>query len=129
MKNLSHENITKIKNVTHTENKSKGWTAYLDIEDKEFVLHYPDDLRGSAKNVSTDEIIIVYQRIGKNRYYTHLVKPVDNEIYEQKENVGFQYGRLVEVIAFTGIENKIPCREAYVDMRNSFGNNINANQE
>jgi len=46
-------------------------------------------------------------------------------MYETKENTGFQFGRLVRVIAFTGFENKIPLNEAYIDLRNSFGNNLN----
>ena len=38
MNQLSAKNITKIKNIT---NRVTG-KAYLDIQEKEFILHYPD---------------------------------------------------------------------------------------
>jgi len=106
MTQLSAKNITKIKNITNGETGK----AYLDIQEKEFILHYPDKRKNGITETKTDEIIVLYQRASKSepRYLTHLVRPIDNEIIEQNERENFRFGHIVEVIAFTGEENKIP---------------------
>lgn len=117
--NLSPKNITRIKNVTNTEIGK----AYLDIEDREFILHFPDRLKNSVLEADKDELIILYQRASRNepRYLTHMVKPIDNELIEEKTRNDYRFGRVVEIIAYPGEEYKIPFSKSPlfdVDLRN-----------
>jgi len=106
MTQLTAKNITKIKNITNGETGK----AYLDIQEKEFILHYPDNRKNGITETGTDELIVLYQRASKGepRFLTHLVRPIDKERIEQSERENFRFGHIVEVIAFTGEENKIP---------------------
>lgn len=106
MNPLNHKNITRIK---HISNFQVG-KAYLDLKEKEFILHYPDRRKNGITETGTDELIILYQRASDKepRFLTHLVRPIDNEIIEQNERENFRFGHIVEVIAYTGEGNKIP---------------------
>ena len=122
MENISHKNITRIKNITHENNQIDGSTAYLNIETKDFVLHYPDSKRGNILKSGVDDIIILYQKIGKKRYYSHLVQPIDNEEYAENVRANFNFGRWVRIIAFTGADNLIPLEKANeINLVNMFG--------
>lgn len=136
MTQLSAKNITRIKNIT---NKETG-KAYLDIQEKEFILHYPDKRKKGITDTKTDELIVLYQRANEKdpRFLTHLVRPIDNEIIEQNDRENFRFGHIVEVIAFTGEENKIPFENTLLselDFRNhGWGNaenltNLNLNED
>lgn len=105
MKDFSRKDITRIKNITNGETGK----AYLDLQETEFILHFPDKRKSSILEASTDEIIILYQRASKNepRFLTHLVRAIDNEIIEENTRDNFKFGRIFEVIAYTGEENKI----------------------
>lgn len=119
MKNINPQTITRIKNISNKENGK----AYLDLTEKEFVLHYPNKRSTSILETSIDELVILYQRMSDgNRYLTHLVKPIDNEIIEENLRQNFKYGRVFEVIAYTGEENKIPFEKtslSKLDFRNN----------
>lgn len=127
MKGLSHKNITRLK---HTTNNITG-EAYLDIKNNEFILNYPNSQKSNIMDSKTDELIVLYQRIGskkdrsKNpRYITHLVRPIDNIFIDNHKEENFRYGRRVEVIAYTKKENKIPFKNtllAEIGFKNMFG--------
>lgn len=105
MKEFSPQDITRIKNITNGETGK----AYLNLQEKEFVLHFPDRRKSSILDATTDEIIILYQRASKTepRFLTHLVRPIDREIIEENARENFRFGRICEVIAYTGEKNKI----------------------
>ena len=105
MKEFFPKDITRIKNITNGESGK----AYLDLEETEFILHFPDKRRNSVLESTTDEIVILYQRASKRepRFLTHLVRAIDNEIIEENARKNFKFGRIFEVIAYTGEENKI----------------------
>lgn len=125
MSDLSHKNISRIKNVSHEDNELNGTTAYLNLESRDFVLHFPDSKTGNILKTNTDEIIILYQRINGERYFTHLVQPLENEIIEENARVNFRFGRFVRTIAYTGEQGKIPFELAYLDLRNrGYGNAV-----
>lgn len=116
---FTHKNITKIKNISNGETGK----AYLDIQEKEFILHYPDKRKSNILDTSIDELIVLYQRESKSkpRYLTHLVRPIDNEIIEENARENFRFGHIVEIIAFTGEDNKIPFQNTLLsklDFRN-----------
>ncbi|NIJ45276.1 putative HNH restriction endonuclease [Wenyingzhuangia heitensis] len=105
MKNFTSKDISRIKNITNGETGK----AYLNLEEKEFILHFPDKRKNSILEAKTDEIVVLYQRASKSkpRYLTHLVRAIDYEIIEENTRENFKYGRIFEVIAYTGEENKI----------------------
>ena len=98
MNELSYHNITRLKNIS---NYILG-KAYLDIEEREFILHFPNRLRSNILDTGIDELIILYQRATAQapRYLTHLVRPIDNELIEENARENFRFGRLVEVVSF-----------------------------
>ena len=124
--NFSHQNIKWIKHVT---NKETG-KAYLDIDTKRFILNYPVRFRNSILDVSVGDLIVIYQKVDfePERYLTHIVRTIDNEVVDQPEKDDFRYGRVVESIAYTGLENRIPFDRSKlkdVDFRNrGWGNAV-----
>ncbi|AZA78015.1 hypothetical protein EG347_11040 [Chryseobacterium sp. G0186] len=118
MKDFDPKTITRIKNIS---NKEYG-KAYLDLVDKEFVLHYPNKKVNSILDAQTNEIVILYQKMkdGK-RYLTHLVKPIDYKIIEEGIRENYKFGRIFQVIAYTGENGKIPFKDTLLsnlDFRN-----------
>lgn len=105
MKKFSPKDITRIKNITNRETGK----AYLDLQETEFILHFPDNRKSNILDSKTDEIVVLYQRAKKSepRFLTHLVRPIDNEIIEENARDNFRFGRIFEVLAYTGEENKI----------------------
>ena len=119
MKQFTPKDITRIKNITNGETGK----AYLDLEETEFILHFPDRRRNNILDATTNEIVILYQRASKSepRFLTHLVRAIDNEIIEENKRDNFKFGRIFEVIAYTGEENKINFEQtgfANLDFRN-----------
>ena len=123
---LSAFNITRLKNIANYENGK----AYLDLDETEFILHFPDRLKNSILDTNTDELIVLYQRESpsKPRYLTHLVRPIDNHIIEEQNKYNFKFGRAVEVVAYSGENNKIPFQSTLlkgIDLRNKgWGNAV-----
>lgn len=105
MKEYNPKDITRIKNITNGETGK----AYLDIQESEFILHFPDKRKSSILDATTDEIVVLYQRASKSepRFLTHLVRAIDNEVIEENARDNFKFGRIFEVIAYTGEKNKI----------------------
>lgn len=120
----SHKNITRLKNVTNSETGK----AYLNLVQKEFVLHYPTRRKNGILETREDELIVLFQRAHKSspRYLTHVVRPIDNILIDSGKRDNFRFGRRVELIAYTGIQNKIPFQSALLsalDFRNrAWGN-------
>jgi hypothetical protein len=103
MKELSPKNIARIKNTTNEETGR----AYLDLEEREFILHFPNRFKKRILDTKTDEILVLYQTIENKRYLTHLIRPIDNNIIEENARENFKFGRICEVIAYPGEDNKI----------------------
>lgn len=126
MTQLSPKNITRIKNITNDTGR-----AY-DIEDKEFVLHFPDRFKKRILDTKTDELLVLYQTINNKRFLTHLVRPIDNEVIEENARENFKFGRIVEVIAYPGTKNRISfdqSRLGKLDFRNrGWGNAVKLNE-
>jgi predicted HNH restriction endonuclease len=73
----------------------------------------------------TDDLIVVYQKMGRRRFLTHLVQPIDDEVTEFVVAPNFQYGRLVRTIAYTGKMGAIQLETTpVIDLVNSFGYTI-----
>jgi hypothetical protein len=80
MTQLSPKNITRIKNITD----EKTGRAYLNLVDREFTLHFPNRFKKRILDTKTNELVVLYQTINNKRYWTHLVRPKDNEVIEEK---------------------------------------------
>jgi hypothetical protein len=91
------------KNVTNTDTG----TAYMDLVDNEFVLHFPTHHKGNVTKPKIGEIILIHQNINGQKVFTHLVTPVDN-IRREENREKYKYGRMVKVIAKTPINSLIP---------------------
>ncbi|MBD81169.1 MAG: hypothetical protein CL840_19785 [Crocinitomicaceae bacterium] len=98
------DDIIWFKNVTNEE----FGRAYLDIDSNEFVLHFPNKHKNNALSPKVNEIILIYQKINNSKSLTHLVTPVDNELITDPNRSNFKYGRKVQIIAMTNLENAIP---------------------
>jgi len=119
MKEYTPKDITRIKNITNGQTGK----AYLDLQETEFILHFPDRRKNNILDSTTEEIVVLYQRESKKepRFLTHLVRALDNEIIEENERDNFKFGRLFEVVAYTGEENKINFEQTQLgklDFRN-----------
>lgn len=127
MKGLSYKDIKRLKHITDYITGK----AYLNIKNNEFILNYPNSQKSNIMDSKTNELIVLYQRIGnkkdkrKNpRYITHLVRPIDDIFIDNHKDENFRYGRRVEVIAYTKEENKIPFKKtllAKIGFKNMFG--------
>ncbi len=94
-----------IKNVTNAQNGS----AYMDKISGEFTLHFPNKHKGNVTKPTIGDIILIYQKIGGNNVFTHLVTPVDNELHEENRQ-NHKYGRRVNILAHTPIQDAINIR-------------------
>lgn len=102
---FSPSDIVWIKNVT---NKDIGY-AYMDLQENEFVLHFPNKF-GKSNNLlkpKIDDIILVRQIINRIPVFTHLVTPIDNQRVDENTRAEYRYGRRVRVIAKTDLTNCI----------------------
>jgi len=126
MTQLSLKNITRIKNITNDTGR-----AY-DIEEKEFILHFPNRFKKRILDTKTDELLVLYQTINNKRFLTHLVRPIDNEVIEENARENFKFGRIFEVIAYPGDKNRISfdqSRLSKLDFRNrGWGNAVKLNE-
>lgn len=94
-----------IKNVTNTEVGS----AYMDKTQGEFMLHFPNQHKGNVTQPKVDDIILIYQKIGGDNVFTHLVTPVDNEL-RTENRTNYKYGRKVKILAYTSIRDVIKVK-------------------
>jgi 5-methylcytosine-specific restriction enzyme A len=91
---LSIKSIKWMKNVSNHENNG----AYLSVNDV-FNLHFPNHHKGNVLSPKCDEIILIFQKIDKDIKFTHLVSPIDNQLYEDKNNSNYKYFRKVKILA------------------------------
>ncbi len=79
----------------------------MDLENKEFTLHFPNHHKGNVLSPKIGEIIVIHQNINGQKVFTHLVTPVDNTRLEgNREN--YKYGRKVRIISKVDLQNIIP---------------------
>lgn len=95
--------IVWIKNVT---SRTAG-TAYLDINDTTFILHFPTIHKHNVLTPGIDEIILIRQNVDGIPAFTHLVTPIDKVLIEDNEREDYRYGRRVKIIAKTNQDNFI----------------------
>jgi 5-methylcytosine-specific restriction enzyme A len=105
-----------IKNVTNTDTG----TAYMDLVDDEFVLHFPNHHKGNILKPKIGEIILIHQNINGKKVFTHLVSPIDNILREENRD-DYKFGRMVKVIAKTPISNLLPVSTTLWDNVNFQG--------
>ena len=93
---LSPDLIKWIKNV------NDNWThkAYFDMAD-EFQLHFPDHHKNNVLTTPCGDIILLFQKVGTSTdiKFTHLVTPVNDTLYEDRDKPIYRYSRRVKVIA------------------------------
>lgn len=95
-----------IKHVTNTE----GGTAYMELEDDVFTLHFPGVKIGNIQRPEKGEIILLYQKINNEPCFTHLVTPINDEIVDEGVRPNYRYGRRVKVLALVDMDNLIPLQ-------------------
>ena len=94
---LSPDLIKWIKNVNNNE---RPYKAYFDVDD-EFQLHFPDHHKNNVLTTPCGEIILLFQRINFSTdiKFTHLVTPINDILYEERDKPKHHYSRRVKVIA------------------------------
>lgn len=102
-KQFTPADIIWIKNVT---NKETG-RAYMDLSSGKFILHFPNQHIGNIGSPRIGEIILLRQKINETAVFTHLVTPIDNETVDSNEHPLFRYGRRVQIIAKTPLDDLI----------------------
>lgn len=75
-------------------------TAYLDIESDEFILDFPAIAETNIRSPQIGEVILLFQKISRIRYFTHLVTPADYEVIKRPSN-DYPHGRKMKLIAIT----------------------------
>lgn len=103
LKLYSPADIIWFKNVSNTENGE----AYLDLDEKNFILHFPTQHKTNVLSPGIDEIILIYQKIDSIQAFTHLVTPIDYELHTNETRPDYKYGRKVKIIAKTNRHNYI----------------------
>lgn len=117
MEKLTPLNITRVKSITNKGSE----TAYLNLKEDEFLLHWPDQRRGNVLQATQNEIIALYQKIDVTKYFTHLVVPIDSIEINEGKIINYRFGRRVKVLACTGEENAIrfdQTKLSEIDFRN-----------
>lgn len=90
---LSTKSIKWMKNVSNIKNNG----AYLTV-DGIFNLHFPNVHMENVLSPNCDNVILLFQKIDNDIKLTHLVSPVDNQIYDE-QNGDHRYYRKVKVLA------------------------------
>ena len=93
-----------VKNVKHTD--GAAWAYYDSSAEYTFPLHFSKVQLKGALDVKPGEIILLFQRIdnipsiSKQTYMTHLVTPIDFNVYKSNDKFEpFPYTREVAVLA------------------------------
>lgn len=108
---LSSGNIQWIKHVTNQDGETG---AYLDKNvGDEFLLHFSDGKISSANKVSHGELILLYQTINGQRYFSHLVTLIGNdpEIDPDQTNLNFRFARRAKVFEKIDMNHPIPVNQ------------------
>jgi len=109
----SPEKIKWIKNIK--KNKGDGW-AYADVKcGSTFLLNWPTSKKGSASTPNVGDIIVLFQKPVKINgfrnntvFFTHLVSPVSDIIYEDEIHPNHLWCRKVKLIAKATPIDSIP---------------------
>nr|WP_315155235.1 HNH endonuclease [uncultured Flavobacterium sp.] len=80
--------------------------AYLDFDENNFILSFPNKHRTNALTPNIDDIILIYQKVNGIPAFTHLVTPVNDELIDSAR-INYRYGRRVKIIAKTNRNNYI----------------------
>ncbi|MTD67690.1 HNH endonuclease [Flavobacterium sp. LC2016-13] len=80
--------------------------AYLDFDENNFILSFPNKHRTNAQTPNVDDIILIYQKVNGFPAFTHLVTPVTDELIDS-ERINYRYGRRVKIIAKANRNNYI----------------------
>lgn len=94
-----------IKNVSNTQNGS----AYMDKTNGEFTLHFPNQHKGNVTKARIGDLILIFQKIGGNNVFTHLVTPVDYKLLVENR-VNHKYGRRVKILAYIPMANIVQVK-------------------
>ena len=84
--------------------------AYMKLtgdELEKFVLLFPDQHKNNILSPQVGEIILLRQYVNGVSAFTHLVAPIDDELVEENIHPGFSFGRNVQVIAMTPMDDLI----------------------
>ena len=96
-------NIIWIKNVnTVTED------AYMNLAGNSFRLYFPRKHKTNAGSPQEGEIILLFQNIGLQKVFTHLVNPTDNlPAQEDKTRKRHEFYRNVKIVAMAPLAELI----------------------
>lgn len=121
-----------IKNVTAQPNPLAP--VYMGATSK-FELEFPRKFKKNAKHPIPNEIIILFQKINEKQYFSHLVSPIDDNVFLTNSKT-HPWGRHVKIIAkkliaishtqwnnvkFNGARNGNVCRIANMKNIDSAG--------
>lgn len=113
--------IVWFKNVTNTINGE----AYLELTENTFVIHFPTIHKMNVLSPTIDELILVRQKVNGVPAFTHLVTPIDNELFDEIKSPNYRedyrYGRRVKIIAKTNSNNFIPVSSTLWERLNFAG--------
>lgn len=97
------ENIKWVKNVKRDD--GTAWAYFDAYMENEFPLNFSEAQKIGNNHLHPGEIILLFQRVDKiigvkkKTYLTHLVTPLDNNVFYNPDNPDFPYERRVAVIA------------------------------
>ncbi|MBL0146073.1 MAG: hypothetical protein IPP48_10140 [Chitinophagaceae bacterium] len=92
-----------IKNVS-----SPTEDSYILVPSDNFQLYFPDIHETNAGSPQEGEIILLFQKIGLKKVFTHLVSPTDNsQAKEDKTREKHRFYRNVRIIAATPLHKII----------------------
>lgn len=97
LKIFTPSDIVWIKNVTNTETGE----AYLHLDKNTFVLNFPTKHRNNVSSPQIGDIILIRQKLNGIPAFTHLVSPIDEEVFDENIRPDYRYGRRVKVVAQT----------------------------
>lgn len=100
------DDITWFKSVSNSEIGQ----AYMDGGNKPFILNFPNVHATNSESPSENEIILIYQRLFGRPVFTHLVTPIGANVIDENIRSEYRYGRLVKIIAKTGLNTAIPVQ-------------------
>jgi hypothetical protein len=96
---MNYLNIKWIKNI----NNGTG-DAYTNFRNGPFRLHFPDTNETNPASPEVGEIIVLYQRINKQKVFTHLVSPIDTIVHVDLNRPRQRIYRNVIIIAARSIK-------------------------
>jgi len=99
----NHNDIKWVKNVKRED--GTNWAYFDPGMEHEFQLNFSESQKKGSENLKQGEIVLLFQRVDKmtgvdkKTYLTHLITPLDDNIFYNSANPNFPYERRVAVIA------------------------------